>query len=30
MAFINPKSAPDGWAGEGAPKAEVSDAEGVA
>ena len=30
MSFINPKSAPDGWAGNGGPKAEVSDAEGVA
>jgi ketol-acid reductoisomerase len=29
MAFINPKSAPDGWA-EGGAKAEVSGAEGVA
>jgi ketol-acid reductoisomerase len=29
MAFINPKSAPDGWAGDRA-KADVSDAEGVA
>ena len=29
MAFISPKSAPDGWAGDVA-KAEVSDAEGVA
>ena len=29
MAFIGPKSAPDGWA-EGGAKAEVSGAEGVA
>ena len=29
MAFISPKSAPDGWAGDGA-KAGVGDAEGVA
>jgi ketol-acid reductoisomerase len=30
MAFIDPKSAPDGWAGAAAEKADVSDAEGVA
>jgi ketol-acid reductoisomerase len=30
MAFINPKSAPDGWAGGGTAKADVSTAEGVA
>jgi ketol-acid reductoisomerase len=30
MAFIDPKSPPSGWAGDGAEKAEVSAAEGVA
>jgi ketol-acid reductoisomerase len=30
MAFINPKSAPDGWATGGRPKAESVPGEGVA